>query len=66
MATLMLEGDLPKWGEERGSSEELGEKQGAEAPLRVLQQHELAGWQGRAKRDLIWVGFVENGQIVEP
>lgn len=40
----VLERSCPEWGEERHSSEELGEKQGPEAPLRVLQQHDLSGW----------------------
>lgn len=60
MARLMfkvLEGSCPEWGEERDSCEHLGEEQGAEAPLRVLQQHDLAGWQGRAEKDLDLGGF---------
>lgn len=32
-------------------------RNGEQKPLRVLQQHGLAGWQGRAKRDLDLGGF---------
>lgn len=54
-------------GEERHSSEELGEKCGVEKPLGVLQKCDKSVWQGKAKGDLdSRMGFIGNGQIVEP
>lgn len=52
-------------GEERCSSEELGEKQGTETPLGVLQERDESG---REKPREAWIqlGFAEHGQIVEP
>lgn len=44
-------------GEERHSSEELGEKCEVEKPLEVLQKCDRSVWQGRAKGDLDSNGF---------
>lgn len=69
MATLMLKAlgeELPRGaGGERCSSEELGEKQGTETPLGVLQEGDEYG---REKPREAWIqlGFAQHGQTVEP